>query len=49
MASIGPGRSGRFLQVNGAMCRLTGDPEHELVGKHWSDITHPDDLARSAR
>ena len=29
------------------MCRLTGYPEEELVGKHFSDITHPDDLDRS--
>ena len=44
LATIEPERAGRFLQVNRAMCELTGYAEEQLVGKHFSDITHPDDL-----
>jgi PAS domain S-box-containing protein len=47
LASIEPGDAGRFLQVNRAMCELTGYPEEQLVGKHFADITHPDDLDES--
>jgi PAS domain S-box-containing protein len=38
----GPDR--RYLKVNPAMCRMLGYSEEELVGKHFSDITHPDDV-----
>lgn len=38
---------GRFLQVNRALCELTGYPEPELLGKTFQDITHPDDLEDS--
>lgn len=38
---------GRFLQVNRALCELTGYPETELVGKSFRDVTHPDDLQSS--
>jgi PAS domain S-box-containing protein len=44
LATIEPDRAGRFLQVNRAMCELTGYGEEELLGKRFSDITHPDDL-----
>ena len=47
LASIEPGDAGRFLQVNRAMCELTGYPEEQLVGMHFADITHPDDLEES--
>jgi PAS domain S-box-containing protein/diguanylate cyclase (GGDEF)-like protein len=48
LASIDPGDTGRFLQVNRAMCEMSGYSEVELVGKSFSDITHPDDLEDSA-
>ena len=36
---------GRFLQVNAALCALTGYTEPELLTKSFQDITHADDLA----
>ena len=44
LATIELEHAGRFLQVNRAMCELTGYAEEELLGKRFSDITHPDDL-----
>jgi diguanylate cyclase (GGDEF)-like protein/PAS domain S-box-containing protein len=41
MALISTG--GRFQRVNRALCDLTGYPEHELLGRTFSEITHPDD------
>lgn len=35
---------GRFLQVNIALCEITGYSEVELLGNFFQDITHPDDL-----
>jgi diguanylate cyclase (GGDEF)-like protein/PAS domain S-box-containing protein len=35
---------GRFLQVNRALCELTGYDEAELLSLTFQDITHPDDL-----
>jgi PAS domain S-box-containing protein len=36
---------GRFLQVNLALCEITGYSEVELIGTFFPDITHPDDLS----
>jgi diguanylate cyclase (GGDEF)-like protein/PAS domain S-box-containing protein len=36
---------GRFLEVNQALCAITGYALDELPGKTFSTITHPDDLA----
>jgi PAS domain S-box-containing protein len=36
---------GTFHQVNHALCDLLGYAEHELLGRSFLDITHPDDLA----
>ena len=41
-ATISP--EGVFLTANPAYCDVTGYPEHELVGKTFQQITHPDDL-----
>ena len=38
------GMDGRYLQVNEALCRITGYSEAELLARRWQDITHPDDL-----
>ncbi|GAB4200865.1 MAG: hypothetical protein OHK0022_22330 [Roseiflexaceae bacterium] len=47
-ASIGMalvGLDGRWLQVNPAVCALTGYSEGELLRMTFQDITHPDDLS----
>jgi len=36
---------GRFLEVNGALCRLLGRSADDLMQRTWQDLTHPDDLA----
>jgi diguanylate cyclase (GGDEF)-like protein/PAS domain S-box-containing protein len=38
------GLDGRWLEVNGALCRMLGYSEDELMGKTFVDVTHPDDL-----
>jgi PAS domain S-box-containing protein len=38
---------GCISQVNQAYCRMTGYAESELLGKHFLDITHPDDRAEN--
>ena len=35
---------GRFLEVNAALCAITGYPEPELRELTFQEITHPDDL-----
>jgi PAS domain S-box-containing protein len=35
---------GQFLQVNPALCELTGYSHDELIQINFQDITHPDDL-----
>lgn len=35
---------GHILQINEVSCRFLGYDPHELVGKHFSEITHPDDV-----
>ncbi len=47
-AGIGVARislDGRFIQVNDRYCTVLGRQREELVGAHWQDITHPDDVA----
>jgi PAS domain S-box-containing protein len=41
------GLDGRFMQVNAAFCRMLGYSEEELLGRAWSELTHPDDLELS--
>lgn len=40
---------GEYEQVNPAMCELLDRGERDLVGRHWRDITHPDDLETGYR
>ncbi|HKT02166.1 MAG TPA: ATP-binding protein, partial [Rugosimonospora sp.] len=35
--------TGRFVRVNPALCQMLGHAEPDLVGKYFTDITHPDD------
>ncbi len=47
LATIESERAGRFLQVNRAMCELTGYSEEQLLDKRFDEITHPDDIGIS--
>ena len=39
-----------WIEANPRFCRLLGYPEKELMGKTWTELTHPDDLpAEEAR
>lgn len=38
------GMDGLWLKVNPALCALTGYSENELVGRHFMDLVHPDDI-----
>ena len=42
MALVSP--EGHWLQVNQALCKITGYSEQELLERTFQDITHPDDL-----
>lgn len=39
---------GRFTAVNERFCQITGFPAEELVGRHFTEISHPDDVAMSS-
>ena len=41
------GIDGRWLQVNHALCRITGYSEKELLGKAYLQITHPEDVEKT--
>lgn len=47
MALLSP--AGRFLQVNRALCTMTGRDEPLLLARAEADFTHPYDLEREAR
>ena len=38
------GLDGTFLEVNPALCRITGFTKDELTGVTFQEITHPDDV-----
>ena len=40
--------NGNFIEINEAYADLTGYSVKELMGKHWLDTIHPDDI-KSAR
>lgn len=52
-AAVGDPATGRFLQVNERLCRITGYSREELTSLAFRDITHPEDrsahLARLTR
>ena len=35
---------GKIIRINNFLCQLLGYKEEELKGKHFVDITHPDDI-----
>ena len=35
---------GRWLRVNAALCEMFGYTAEELTGRHFQDLTHPDDI-----
>jgi PAS domain S-box-containing protein len=39
-------RDGRFVAVNEARCQLTGHTREELIGRHFSHVTHASSLSR---
>jgi two-component system sensor kinase FixL len=39
---------GRYLSVNRSLCSMLGYAEQELVGKSFLDVTHPEDVKKSA-
>ena len=39
--------AGHILRTNATFCTMLGYNSLELAGRHFADITHPDDLARS--
>ncbi len=40
---------GTWIQVNRALCDMTGYAEQELLSMRYQDITHPDDVAETVR
>jgi len=40
-------KTGRFLEVNGTLCEMTGYSRGELLERTLLDITHPDDRPRT--
>lgn len=38
-----------WMEVNDETCRLLGYSREELVGRTWSELTHPEDLAAEER
>jgi PAS domain S-box-containing protein len=47
MALVAPG--GGWIDVNDALCRMTGYSRAELLRMTFQDITHPDDLAEDMK
>ena len=39
--------NGRFYRVNPSLCEMLGYTDLELVGRRFSELTHPDDLAKN--
>lgn len=41
--------NGRYQQVNQALCNMLEYPKHELIGKSFADVTHPEDIETNNR
>ena len=42
------GLDDRYLRVNRALCEMLGRSGEELVGRTWSEFTHPDDVVEGS-
>ncbi|QGZ43012.1 PAS domain-containing protein [Pseudoduganella flava] len=38
---------GRYTRVNGALCKMLGRSEEQLLGLHVEDLIHPEDMAEN--
>ena len=45
LSVVGPDT--RWIEVNEHACEIIGYHRHELLGRSWEDLTHPDDLTTS--
>jgi PAS domain S-box-containing protein len=47
-AAVGVGTidiaTGRFIEINGRYCAITGLTKHQMLAKEFGEITHPEDL-----
>jgi PAS domain S-box-containing protein len=41
--------NGVILHINKHYCQITGYAEHEMIGRSFASITHPDDVAREQK
>jgi PAS domain S-box-containing protein/diguanylate cyclase (GGDEF)-like protein len=48
MISLDRSDAGRYLQVNDALCRLTGYTRDELLARPFEELTHPEDRGPTA-
>jgi len=48
MISLDPSDAGHYLQVNDALCRLTGYTRDELLARPFEELTHPEDRGPTA-
>jgi len=48
IGSVITSRDGRIERVNQAVCTMFGQTAHELVGRRFSELAHPDDRHASA-
>ena len=46
--ALSDARSGKIVSANARLCDLLGYTEADLVGRHFSDLIHPDDAAEQA-
>lgn len=45
IATIVVGLDGTMQHVNHAACQLIGEPMNAIIGRQWTDYTHPNDMA----
>ena len=41
------GSDGKILEVNASYCKMLGYSREELLGRHFAEITHPDDVHKN--
>jgi two-component system cell cycle sensor histidine kinase/response regulator CckA len=40
-------RDGRIFEVNGALCEFLGRDAHDVIGRRFADLAHPDDVTEA--